>query len=372
LFLDRGSKRSRWRSLGPYLGLLFVWHGIYSMFGFGARGSEIYIDPAHDPIAFALATAERLPLLLASQFGGLSADLSDWLRYWAPSVRFLVLPFTLLIIALCAWTFAPLWSTRREVRFWAVGTLISTLPVCAAMPCDRLLMATGVGGSALVAILVLAALDGVRELSSRFRKVLVWTMAVVNLAIAPLLLPVQAYALVYMDRYIDKAERTLPDGEDIPSKTVVLLNPPTDEYGLYMAPHRRARGGVMPEHLRWLATSASDLSLTRVDANTLKVTPHGGFLPENAFWTLRTHDYKSKVGDVVKLEGATYTITAVTDDGRPAELTARFEKPIDGDSFIWMRWSEKNGFVRFELPQPGHSMFVPAVTMDSVFVEEQS
>jgi hypothetical protein len=372
VFLDRGSKRSRWRSLIPYAGLLFVWHSLYSMLGFGAAGSEMYIDPAHDPIAFIKATAVRLPLLLAAQFGGLSADLGDWLRYWAPSLSSWLLPLTLTIVAVAAWTFYPLWATRREVRFWAVGSLFSTVPVCAAMPADRLLMATGVGGSALVAILILAALDRVRELRSRTRSVFVWTMAIVNVAVAPLLLPVQAYALVYMDRYIDKAERTLPDGESIPSKTVVLLNPPTDEYGIYMLHHRRLRGAVMPKHLRWLASSASDLTLTRVDAYTVKVTPHGGFLPEGAFWTLRTRSYKSKVGDSVQLEGATYTVTAVTDDGRPAELSARFDKPIESDGFIWMRWSQKKGFVPFALPQPGQSMFVPAVTMDSVFVEEAS
>jgi hypothetical protein len=137
-----------------------------------------------------------------------------------------------------------------------------------------------------------------------------------------------------------------------------------------MLHHRRLRGAVMPEHLRWLATSASDLSLTRVDANTLKVTPRGGFLPEGAFWTLRTHNYKSKVGDTLQLAGATYLVSGVTKDGRPAELTAHFDKPIDGDGFIWMRWSQRTGFVPFTLPQPGHSMFVPAVTMDSVFVED--
>lgn len=370
LFLDGGSKRARWRSLLPYAAVLFVWHSVYSTFGFGAVGSDLYVDPAHDPVGFVKAAAVRLPLLLAAQFGGLSADLADWLHYWAPSIAPALLPLTLLIVGLCVWTYYPLWSTRREVRFWAVGTFFSTLPVCAAQPGDRLLMATGVGGAALVAILILAALDRVRELRSRGRKLLVWTMAVINIAIAPLLLPVQAYALVYMDRYIDKAERTLPDGEDVPSKTVVLLNPPTDEYGLYMSNHRRLRGAVMPQHLRWLASSASDLTLTRVDANSLKVTPREGFLPPGALWTLRSRSYKSKVGDTVPLEGATYTVSAVTEDGRPAELTARFDKPIDGDSFVWMRWSSKNGFVPFALPQPGNSMFVPAVTMDSVFVED--
>ena len=126
----------------------------------------------------------------------------------------------------------------------------------------------------------------------------------------------------------------------------------------------------MPEHLRWLASSASNLTLTRVDAYTVRVTPRGGFLPPGSMWTQRSHNYKSAVGDRVQLKGATYTVTGVAKDGRPAELTARFDSPIDSDSFVWMRWSEHKGFVPFTLPQPGQSIFVPAVAMESVFVDD--
>jgi hypothetical protein len=75
------------------------------------------------------------------------------------------------------------------------------------------------------------------------------------------------------------------------------------------------------------------------------------------------------VGDRVQLQDATYFVTAVTSDGRPAELTVHFDRPLDAPSFLWMRWSERNGFVPFLLPPPGKSVLIPAVAMHSVFVD---
>jgi hypothetical protein len=257
------------------------------------------------------------------------------------------------------------------VRFWVVGTVLSTLPVCVLAPADRLLIATGLGGSALVAILLLSALDRARELRSPGRKFFACTLAVIHLGIAPLLLPVQAYGLSFMESYIGRAERSIPDSEAIAHKTVVLLNPPSDEFGIYMAHHRIVRGGVMPEHIRWIANGDTDLMLTRVDASTLRVRPMQGFLPPGALWTLRTPSYKSHVGDSVQLQGTDFTVTDVTADGRPAEVLVKFDKSIDSPDLVWMRWNNHDGFAPFSAPAIGHSLLVPAAESNSVLVDSE-
>jgi|GEM_PF-277872 len=363
-----GKKRTRWMTLLPYAALFVVWHVGYQLGGFGASRSALYIDPFGDPIAFAKAVVTRMPVLLAAQFGGLSADLHDLLKYASPSLAAFVLPLAVGTVAVSTWLFAPLWS-RRDVRFWVVGTVLSTLPVCVLAPADRLLIATGLGGSALVAILLLSVLDRARELRSRSRRFWVGTLAVIHLGIAPLLLPVQAYGLSFMESYIGRAERSIPDGFDVADKTVVLLNPPSDEFGIYMSYHRIVRGGVMPEHMRWIANGDTDLMLTRVDEHTLRVRPTEGFLPKGALWTLRTPDYRSQAGDTVALQGTEFTVTDVTPDGRPAEVLVKFDRSIDSEELVWMRWNNRDGFSPFHVPAIGHSMLVPAAESNSVLVD---
>jgi hypothetical protein len=365
LFLDPAPKRARWKSLVPYVALVMVWRTTYHLLGFGAARTALYIDPVHDPMGFAQAVVTRLPVLIAAQIGGLSADLSDVLKYTAPEITWIVLPLALFTVSVAAWLFYPLWSTRRDVRFWLVGTLLSTLPVCAVAPADRLLIATGLGGSALIAILLLSALDRARETRSRGRRFWAGTLAVIHLVVAPLLLPVQAYALSFLDDYIASAERSIPDRADLADKTVMLLNPPTDELGIFMSHHRRLRGGVMPEHIRWVANADNDLLLTRVDAHTLKVKPGQGFLPPGSLWTLRSSQMQSKIGDRVDLSGTRYTVTDVTADGRPAEVLVELDRSLDSHDIVWMRW-DRAGFVPFQLPQIGGSMLVPAVDTRTV------
>jgi hypothetical protein len=366
LCFDSGPKRARWRSLLPYAALIIVWHTAYEIAGYGATRTALYLDPIAHPLTFLHAVAVRLPVLLASQFGGLSADVSDWLRYAPPMLAALFVPLTVAVVAVVAWVVYPLWSTRREVRFWLVGTVLATLPVCAVAPADRLLVGTGLGGSALIAIVLLAALDRARELRSPGRRFWATTLGVIHLAISPLLLPVQAYGLTFLESYIGRAERSIPDGAEVADKTVMLLNPPSDEFGIYMTHHRRVRGGVMPEHVRWLANGDSDLLITRLDDHALKVKPQHGFLPPGSFWTLRTPDFKSYVGDRVSLDGTSFTVTDVTADGRPAEVLVKLDRPLDSAELIWMRWDNRDGFVRFSLPKAGQSMLVPAADTKGV------
>jgi hypothetical protein len=366
LFVDRGSKCARWLSLAPYAVLVGAWRIAYRAFGYGAERTDVYIDPAADPIRFVHAALARLPVLITAQFGGVSADLGDILKYVSPAASALLTPVTVLLTAFVVWVFYPLWKLHREARFWTLGTALATIPVCATAPADRLLMATALGGSALVAMLVLGLIDRTKQLSSRARTYAAVPLVVANLVIAPLLLPVECYALVYLDRYIDRAERSIPSGSGISSKTVVLLNPPSDEYGLYMAYHRHVHGRTMPEHIRWLATSDNDLRITRTADNGLKIRPSHGFLPPGSLWTLRSHETHAHVGDRLDLQGVSFEVTEVAQDGRPSEVLVLFTTPLDSDNFVWLRWSTHGGFEPFQIPARGQTIWVPAVDVDSV------
>jgi hypothetical protein len=366
LFIDTGTKRARVASLVPHALLLLVWRTVYAALGYGASRTSVYIDPGADPLRFLEATAARLPILFGSQFSGLSADLGDVLKYMAPGLVPWLLPLTVACVCTLIWLFLPLWKSSRHVRFWATGTLLSTIPICAAVPADRLLVATALGASALIATLVLAMIDRAEALRNRARLHTARLVAVVNLVIAPVMLPVQCSALAYLGRYIEAAETSVPSGPEIADKTVVLINPPTDEYGIYLPFHRQVHGRTMPKHIRWLATADNDLEITRVDRYTLKIRPRRGFLPPGSLWTLRTPEKRSFVGETLELTGVTYRFTDVSADGRPAEVLVRFDAPLDSQEFVWMRWADKGGFEPFSLPEPGNSTLLAAVDLKSV------
>jgi hypothetical protein len=366
LFLDQGPRKQRAWSLVPYAVLVVVWRAVYTAIGYGAARTERYIDPGSDPLRFIEAALGRMPVLLTAQFAGLTADLADTLKFVEPGLIKLILPLCLVCIGVLVWLFAPLWRSRREVRFWAMGTFLSTIPVCAVTVGDRLLAATALGGSALIACLLLAILDRAKPYRTRLAVYAGVALGVINLVIAPLLLPLQSYWLVYLGRYIASAEASVPSGPEIANKTLVMLNPPADDHGIYMPFHRQVHGGTMPEHIRWLATGDSDLRVTRVDPFSLEIKPSRGFLAPGSLWTLRSPKKRSFVGETLELTGVTYRVTEVTTDGRPAEVLVRFAAPLNSDEFIWLQWGNRGGYVPFSLPEPGTSVVVPAIDFESL------
>lgn len=363
LFLDKGTLRARIGAIVPHALLIIAWRVVYVLLGYGAAGTALYVDPGHDPLRFAQKALVALPLLLGSQFWGVSAELHDMMKYFAPELTGLIVPLDALGVALLIWLLVPLWKQSAEVRFWATSTLLATLLVCGAPTSDRLLTGTGVGGSALVAAVVIAMLDRVELLRPRFRVFVAGLLGVINLIVGPLLLPYTTSLIFTYGTYIENVDAQLPE---LSGKTLVLLTVPSDDYGLYLPFNRVTKGRTLPEHFRWLATSDNDLQLTRLDPHSLKIRPGRGFLPPGSYWLLRSPDYQSQVGDTVELSGASIRITEVTEDGRPGEVIVRFDRPLEDASLVWMRWGERGGFVPYKPPALGQTSAIAAVPFESV------
>jgi hypothetical protein len=370
LFLDQGSKRQRALSLVPYAGVVAIWRGVYTALGYGAVRTDLYIDPGSDPLRFASAALGRLPRLLSAQFTGVFAETAELIRPLAPSVVPYLLPLAIGGVVAVGWLLAALFKSRADVRFWAAGMVFATVPVCAVAPSDRLLTATSLGGAALTAIVLIAIVD---RAAPYHKKVAVFagaSLAFINLVLAPLLLPLRAYSVGYMGDFITYASDSVPSGPEIADKTVVMLNPPADQFGVYLPFYREVQGDTMPKQLRWLATGESDLQVTRVDDFSLKISPAAGFLPRGSQWTLRSRSTRSSVGDTLELTGVSFRVTAVTKDGRPDEVLVRFDSDLDSEKFVWLQW-DRTGYVSFSPPEPGRSVWVPAARVEEAMLREQ-
>ena len=137
--------------LAPLVLLIVGWRLFYNQAGYGAQGSGLYLDPVRSPLAFGLASLERGPVLLLGQWLGWPVEL--WMVSEA-STRWAMAGVGWLLFFLLLWALYPLLSESRQARFWGLGSLASTLPLCAAFPMDRLLLFPGLGAAALLALWV--------------------------------------------------------------------------------------------------------------------------------------------------------------------------------------------------------------------------
>ena len=68
------------------------------------------------------------------------------------------------------------------------------------------------------------------------------------------------------------------------------------------------------------------------------------------------------VGQRIGLIGVTVEITALTDDGRPAEAAFHFLTKLENPLFRWLQWQD-DGYAPFDLPAVGQTVTLPAITI---------
>lgn len=365
LHLDRGSLRSRFVSLLPYLGVVVVWRIAYVILGYGVHGSGIYIDVGADPGAFAAAVSTRLPLLLQGQIALPWSDLS--VVYPLIGERALTVAAVAAAAFLAAALVAALPLLRRDPvsRFFATGMVLAAVPVCSTFAADRLLWFVGLGGAGLVASLVGAAAAERRALGqSRARRGFAVSVAIVlglvNVVAAPLMLLSRSQSMVDVGALVSTGTDSIPMDPAVVDKTVVLVSSPADPIGAYVPLMRESRGEPRPGRIRWLATGRGEVRVDRVDRRTLRIEPRDGFVAHEMDYMLHDPARRFAVGERVRLSGLDIQVAAVTGDGRPRAILATFDRPLEDPGLVWMRWGTR-GFVPYQPPTSGIAHELPPV-----------
>ncbi len=368
LFIDPAPRKTALRRLLPHAAVVVAWGLVYRALGFGARGSGLVIDPGSEPLRFAHAALVRVPMLLVGQLAFPPSDFFEaypLVAPWLPGLMLGVVLLVLLVMVLALW---PWLRSQAVARFFALGAVLSALPVSAQFPHDRLLLFVGVGGAPLIALLLSPWLQGggaevapVRPpLGMRGQRLVGYGCVFLHLGLAPLWLPLRVRAPLDGQRMIGTAERSIDLSPAVRDKTVVLMNPPLDAYAGYVPPMRAASGENRPRAVRWLATAGSDVRITRVDARTLRVRPANGFLALPSERMQRDPSHRMPVGYRVRFSDLEIEVTALTADGRPAEILARFARPLEDPHYELMQWRGRV-FVPFTPPPPGRSVVLPKV-----------
>jgi hypothetical protein len=373
LFLDRGALRIRLRALLPYAALAVVWRLVYTGLGYGVAGSGLYADPARNPWGFALAVAERAPMLILAQFAGVWSDTWNF-AFLFPKISQAAWLAAIAFGALLTVVLWPLLKRDSLAQFGAMGVILSAVTASTTFPADRLLSWIAIGASILLArFITLYSVDfsysGYTPGLSKLAAITAPVLLLINGAMAPLLLPMRARGGLTLSEALDRANASLPSDPAITGKVVVLVNPPGVPMAAYLPIIRAATGVPRPKAQYWLATSTSALSLERVDATSLKVRPAAGFLANPADLLFRDLRRPFKVGEQVDLGPLTIQVTDVTADGRPSEILAHFSLPLEDPSFVWFQWGERN-YVPLSPPGPGTRIVLPATNYCTILIGE--
>jgi hypothetical protein len=383
LFLESASFRRRGAAIAPYVAILVTWRLIYHGLGFGAFGSDLYVDPGREPLRFVSALVERAPVLLFGQIGRRDPIEYNFLSQAGAGSYQIAAWGSLGIVAVLL---LPLLRRDRMVRFWATGAALSVVPFCSmGIPSGRLLVFCSIGAAALWARL-LQVLIGRHSWCPRtvVWRAPAWALAIALLVIHGILSPYNlASGLLGPDRFQRVFEQAIDFASDegIAERVIVIANPPCS---FFLAHHRALRsfqGLELPRQLHVLGPGHRAVEVTRVDEYTVSVRPdHGYFLhphqshqtaepipylhPVNFFGIL-DRTYRGSASPIVPGQrfhtpGLTAEIVSVTDDGRPAEALLRFDVPLGDPTLYWTKWDwESFSYSRFSPPSLGQTVRIP-------------
>lgn len=340
LFMDKRGPIKGVIATLPYLLAIATWWTVYKTSGFGADHADgYYVDPAEHPVTFLLKLVERLPVLLASQWGLIPAELygfsgrSNWAYVLGCSLFVIICLIPVLYN-----------SGKNKVNlFWFFGMLFSLMPALTALPHDRLLVFSGVGASALIGSFIhqIFALK-IRPESTLFRGYSVFIAGLLvslHLVISPLLLPLMSYSTKIWADMIPQEPSYFPEIDKIEEKQIVLFSPPFAS-SLAIGPLRFYRNEPMPKRI-WTITSLPDeLEYEIKDSHSIEVRSKNGFI-QGAEEAVRNLDkYPFHDGEKTALSGLVISLHDLNSEGKPTRLLLTFKTSIGDSSLLLLRWDE--------------------------------
>jgi len=271
----------------------------------------------------------------------------------------------LAVVGLLVVFLGPLIRASRTARFWALGMVLSLVPVAGVAPANRLLPFVSLGAMGLAAEGVAGIVerrDWVRA-SSVWRvsaRVLVVLLLVSHIGLSVLTRPLLAYSMKPLGDPMVAAIETVPADAAIAEQDLVLVNPP--DYLFLVSPIgalRLVAGLPAPRRIRALVSGTSPVEVTRLGASSLRVrvpeSLYGGVLGR----LFRSEEDPMHAGQHFEVPGMRVEVVATDDEGNPVELVHTFDVPLEDGSLRWLVWSG-TGYVPFEPPAVGESVRLPA------------
>jgi hypothetical protein len=361
--LDRAPNRLR--GLAPGLLVTAAWLVLRTALDYGAQGSSLYVDPLREPLRFARALAEHMPLLV---FGQLGFPCITFQLFLSRPAALVSIALALLVLALWVPRGRALLRQDARARFAALASLLALAPVAATAVHDRLLIVADVAGMGLLAQLLAMRSD---------RLARGWANARVALSLLLALL----YA-ASLQEHIDQGERPFVEilrDPQVAAQSVVFVNAPCAFYPIQLRRLRIHEGGPVPRRVRTLASGLYPLALERRDEQTLRIHGAGGLLqPHGRYhapgrqpsWFSRSYlaqtldhfpraKWTYRAGDRVELSELSVRVVAATADGYPERVDFVFRTALTNVQFL--AW-HAGSYRPFALPAVGEVVRIDART----------
>lgn len=324
----------------PHLAIIVAWWAFYKHSGFGAANADAYyLDPAAEPLVFLGMLLERLPVLLASQWGIIPAEIYGFVLHH--NVPYVIVNALFVLVVLIPVTLVV--RKDKNAMFWLLGMLFSLLPATTALPHDRVLVFAGMGASPVLAFFIhkiFIQKERYPALPNMLAKAIGGLLILIHLILSPLLMPLMAYSTKVWADQISQEPSRLAGIQDLQSKRLVIFGPPLAS-SLAIAPFRFYRQETIPERLWVISSLDQPFHFTVTGVNQVKVALDKGFLQGAEVAVRDFTKYPFHQGDNVTLSGLVITIDSLNEQGMPQTLTLTFDRALTDKSLLFLRWNSK-------------------------------
>ncbi len=360
LFGARDAWPRRFRCVLPASLVALGYFVLYRLGGYGAQFSDIYLDPGVEPLAYLAAAPGRFLMHMGAQFFMAPCELSLMFPALAPVFMGIGLCVLVVVGLALKWLWPRMDAMERRALRWLMpGAVMALLPSLAAIVNARVLLAASLGGSVVIAVLVVHGWRATRDLYggvSRPLRALAWTFIMMHLVLAPLSWPVQVALMRAGMNHLDGLIRNSElDESRVADSQVVLFNCPDPYTGLYPLMLRHYDGRPLPRSWWTLSLAPCTHRITRTGAREMELELVNGQM----FTTVMEGLFRSarqplRPGEAFDLGGLCVTVLDVGARG-PTRLGLAFEDAPESDQYQLLVFQDR-AFRRFVPPEMGHSV----------------
>jgi hypothetical protein len=384
-FYDRAPWHRRLVALIPAGLLTSAFLIFYKVGGYGAYGSSLYVDPFAEWDAFLSAAPVKFVLLFAAQFINLPTEPITVF----PKLVYVFFGLGLVTAALIGYAFFQSFrraslNTQRSLRWLTLGSALSTLPILATMPENRVLLLPSIGGAVVLALLIHegsvrkhlrlaartpASIPVMPALVPRSEKPLgflgnlgLGTLVTIHVLFAPF----AWWGMVGLMKRVDSEclriaqESEFVDDSGAKPCTALVLNamdPATAEYPIIL---RIFLGLPNPTQTYGFSFVPREIRLTRLADDALRITAPSDdpFVSREVEQLFRSRRHPLRPGDECRWPRLRVVVDEVKERGVVA-LTCFTEESLDSPGYRLLIVQDKR-YIRIAPPAVGDSLTLPA------------
>jgi len=345
---------TRARCLAPAAICAIAYAIAYKILGFGVYGSGVYLEPL-SKLYFEAAPSRVLALA-----GGLllAAPVDIWAlaeqAHW-PLIVSGILGLVLFVPLLRRCWPALDETDRRALRWLIPGSAMSLVPVIAAFPMNRLLLAPSMGACVVVAVVLRHWWNTRRIRRARLAGAVCAAIAYLNLIHAPIGWPAQSAFVTWIGIVSQRWYVNAPiDDTRVAQQDVVLLAANEPMTLMYPPIVRRVAGHPLPGAWNALSSSTSDHIFKRTGVDSFELESVRGSMIQGLFaGLLRGPDFPFTIGETIALRNIQITVLEVT-DGAPRKIAVECKQALEDPSLNILVWKDFT-LQKFKLPPVGES-----------------